>query len=78
MLRSFCTDNTVHTHYKDQSYNSVYGNIAVCFVRRTEHVNALCWQNAEFRMLQQVVRIVTIQLIACDVCLFEDAVGNAH
>jgi len=56
----------------------VYGDIAVYFVRHTEHVNTLCWQNAECLMLQQVIRIVTTELIACGVCVFGDAVGNAH
>ena len=54
------------------------GNIAVYCMRHTEHVNTLCWQNAEFLMLQHVVRIVTTELIACGVCVFEDAVGNGH
>ena len=69
---------TVHTHQKDQSYNSVQGDVAVYCMRHTEHVNTLRWQNAGFLMLEQVVRIVTTELIACSVCMFEDAVGNAH
>jgi len=47
-------------------------------MRLTEHVNTLCWQNAEFLILPQVVRMVTTELIACGVCVFEDAVCNAH